>query len=103
MLCRQDSGSEEEEEKAKVAEKVEVKEKVRKEVKARKAKAKAKAKARKEKENALVGLYAESVIKKDIGETKAPTDTQFEMSELKSRELRRQPTESGSVSKTECC
>ena len=83
MLCMQakDLGAEKEEEKVKV----EVKEKVRKEVKARKAQAKAKAKARKEKENALVGLSAESVIKKDIGEMNAPTDTPCEMSKLKNR------------------
>ena len=80
VLCRQakDSGLEEVEEKVKEEEKDAEKEKERKEVKARKAKEKAKAKERKEKENALEEQYAVSVIRKDIGETNAPTDIQYE-------------------------
>ena len=64
VLCKQakDSGLAEAEEKAKV----------------RKAKVKAKAKERKKKESAWEELYAVFVIKKDIGEMSAPTDTQYE-------------------------
>ena len=87
VLCKQeeDLGSDEEEEKVKVVEKVEEQEKARKEEKARKAKEKVKAKERKAKENDLEELCVGFVIKKDIGELNAPTDTQLDMLRLKNR------------------
>ena len=80
VLCKQakDSGLAEVEEKAKEEEKDAEKEKERKVVKVRKAKEKAKAKGRKEKESVWEEQYAVSVIRKDIGETNAPTDIQYE-------------------------
>ena len=80
VLCAQakDSGLAEAEEKAKEEEKDEEKEKERKAVKVRKVKVKAKAKERKEKESAWEELYAVYVIRKDIGEMNAPTDTRYE-------------------------
>ena len=79
VLCMQakDSGLAEAEEKAKEEEKDEEKEKERKVAKARKAKAKAKAKERKEKESVWEERCAVFVIRKDIGETSAPIDTQY--------------------------
>ena len=90
VLCKQeeDSGAEE---KAKEEEKDEEKEKERKAVKVRKAKAKAKAKERKAKESAWEEPYAVSVIKKDIGEMNAPTDTQYEMLKPKNKYQEQKP------------
>ena len=109
VLCKQaeDSGLAEVEEKAKEEEKDEEKEKERKVVKVRKAKVKAKAKERKEKESVWEEQYAVFVIKKDTGEMSAPTDIHYEM--LKQKNMHQEQilmftsTESGSVSKTECC
>ena len=94
MLCKQekDSGLAEVEEKAKEEEKDAEKEKERKVVKVRKAKAKAKAKERKEKESVWEEQYAVFVIRKDTGETNAPTDIQYETSKQKNMHQEQIPT-----------
>ena len=102
-LCKQeeDLGSEKAEEKVKEEEKDEEKEKARKDLaRARKEKERAKARERKAKDNVSEGQFAVYVIKKDTGETNAPSAKC--RSRSKSAGNSTQPTESRTVSKAEC-